>query len=243
MLAGTYTCKLQYIPTPPPALLWITHYSTCVLSYTRSQSLVASRWPFVVPSQTSVCAEPRPTSPSFFSTKTYSHSCPSPLFLSTPTLPPVHPPVCLCPSHPPTFPPSQIAVSMTGSKKKSKLPPRSKAPAPPSPAVSTVHASGESSLPAGEPNLHVHRAPPPPGPIDEPSNSSSSVASSSVSPQSSETKQRGRSNLSANDVEVRMMLLSPAASCYRYRTKLLKIPEAINFTVVLTDWYLASNRQ
>lgn len=143
----------------------------------------------------------------------------------------------------PTLPPSQIAVSMTGSKKKSKLSPRSKAPAPPSPAVSTVHASGESSLPAGEPNLHVHRAPPPPGPIDEPSNSSSSVASSSVSPQSSETKQRGRSNLSANDVEVRMMLLSPAASCYRYRTKLLKIPEAINFTVVLTDWYLASNRQ
>lgn len=108
------------------------------------------------------------------------------------------------------------AVSMAGSKKKTKLSPRSKAYAPPSPspAVSVVHASGESSLPAGESNLHVHRTPSP-GPVDEPLNSSSSVvASSSVSRQSSETKQRGHNNLSTNDVEVRMMLLYPAGRCW-----------------------------
>lgn len=108
------------------------------------------------------------------------------------------------------------AVSMAGSKKKTKLSPRSKtyAPPSPSPAVSVVHASGESSLPAGEPNLHVHRTPSP-GPVDEPLNSSSSaVASSSVSRQSSETKQRGHNNLSTNGVEVRMILLYPAGRCW-----------------------------
>lgn len=117
--------------------------------------------------------------------------------------------ICL-PARPPARPSVRLSslevVSMAGSKKKTKLPPRSKAYASPSPspAVSVVHASGESSLPVGESNLHVHRTSSP-GPVDEPLNSSSSaVASSSVSRQPSETKQRGHNNLSTNDVEVCM---------------------------------------
>lgn len=103
---------------------------------------------------------------------------------------------------------TSTSVSMAGSKKKTKLSPRSKAYAPPSP--SPVHVSGESSLLIDESNLQAHRSPP-----DEPPNSSSSaVASSSVSLQSSETKQRGHNNLSTNDVEVRMILLPPAGSCW-----------------------------
>lgn len=176
------------------------------VSYASPQSLVASRWPLVRGS--CLLSRERVLSNIYFllplSTYTRTHSAPNP-----PVRLSVRPFVRSS-----VRPFSLEVVSMAGGKKKTKLSPRSKAYASPSPspAVSVVHASGESSLPAGEPNLHVHQTSSP-GPVDEPLNSSV-VASSSVSRQSSETKQRGHNSLSTNDVEVCMILLCSTGRCW-----------------------------